>query len=735
MGAGHSGIRYSLSHFINMYISQLPMKNLLLSCLMCVAGIAPAIAQPIPTVLQPNHEVMGESKHLCSRAEHHSHSAALIAPFSSAVIRRNYDVLSYDLFMDWTHPLQSESVGAEARRYTGANTVTIVVDSANASHFVFNAANMKIDKVEITPHRTLTFSQPHGDTREFFIDVNPAFAKGDTAKIIIEYTTNSDSNIGFNLYPKGMEIGKLPDGSPDMVEERLAYTMSEPYMARFWMPCNDLPYDKVLASISVRVPKPFTVAANGLLQEIRDAEDNTQVFVWKSSSPIATYLMAVSSSIYKEFGEWYHRRNNPNDSIPVLYYVWQKDYDATATNFTQYNARYAFRNTVRMMEDFSTRYTEYPFEKYGMVSVQPFGYGGMEHQSISTINRRWTRFFDDPGIAHELMHQWTGNLVTCASFNDIWLNEGGATHGEALWAEVQQGRNGYMKTMLDKRGNYLYSASNTNPIYAPDNIFNYATTYAKAGWIYHMLRQMLGDELYFATMKTYFAEFAYQSIETSDMVEFFTRTVPNPPVPFSTFFDQWVYGAGHPIYKTHFSTRAKEEKGYPITIVVEQIQTGARVASVFAMPLKITLKGENNQREVVSFTNDQRVQTLSLHTPFAVTGVVLNEENDVLAETEDAIVGVREIDGAAISHHVEIVPNPVRIGADLLLHVALPSAGALTVELLDMLGRPVQVLYDGMLLSGAYQVSQRVSATTPGVYFVKITSGQRTDLRKLLLVD
>lgn len=711
------------------------MKNLLLFCLVCIAGAATAVAQPLPTVLQPNHEVMGESKHLCGRAEHNSYAPTLIAIPPSAVVRRNYDVLSYDLYMDWTHPLQAEGIDEDDRRYTGANTVTFVVDSADASHFVFNAANMAIDAITITPGRTLTFSQPHGDTREFFFDVNPAFAKGDTVKIVIEYTINSDWNVGFHLYPKGMEIGELPEGTPDIVEERLAYTMSEPYMARFWMPCNDLPYDKVLASISVRVPKPFTVAANGLLQEVRDTADNTQIFVWKSSLPIPTYLMVASASIYKEFGEWYHRRNNPNDSIPVLYYVWQRDYDATAINFTEYNARHAFRNTVSMMEAFSTLYTEYPFEKYGMVSVQPFGYGGMEHQSISTINRRWMRFFDDPGIAHELMHQWTGDLVTCASFNDIWLNEGGATYGEALWAEANQGKQWYMTTMMTKRNDYLQSSSRNTPIYAPADIFNYATTYAKAGWVYHMLRRMVGDEVYFATMKAYFTEFAYKSIETSDMVDFLTRTVPNPPVPFTTFFEQWIYGAGHPMYTTRFSSRAKEEKGYPVTVVVEQTQTGEHIASVFVMPLKVTLKGSNNQREVVSFVNDQRVQTLSLYTSFPVTSVVLNEDNDVLAETEDAVVGVREIDGAAIAHHVEVLPNPVHIGADLVLQISLSSATPLTVELLDILGRPVQTLYNGALLSGAYQVSQHVSATQPGVYFVKITSGRQTDIRKILLVE
>lgn len=734
MGAGCSGIvPYGVSTTCMSFANS--MKNLILSVLACAGGITTALAQPIPDVLQLNREVMGESKYLCSHAEHSSRAAALATAPPSAVVRRNYDVLSYDLYMDWTHPLQAIGVEADDRRYTGANTITVVVDSANASRFVFNAANMSIDNIAITPQRTVTFSQPHGDTREFYIDVTPAFAQGDTVKFVVDYTSTTDRNVGFYLYPKGMELGELPDGVPDIVEERLAYTMSEPYMARFWMPCNDAPYDKVLASLSVRVPKPFTVAANGLLKEVRDTSDNTQIFVWNSSSPITTYLMAVSASIFKEFGEWYHRRDNPNDSVPVLYYVWQRDYDATKVDFSEYNARHAFRNTVSMMEAFSTLYTEYPFEKYGMVAVQPFGYGGMEHQTISTIHRRWMRFFDDPGIAHELMHQWTGNLVTCASFNDIWLNEGGATFGEALWAGVNRGEGWYILTMLAKRREYLQSSSRTTPIYAPNDIFNYATTYAKAGWIYHMLRRMLGDDVYFSAMKQYFVEFAHQSIETSDMVDFFTRTVANPPIPFTTFFDQWIYGAGHPMYQTHFSTGAKEEQGYPVTVVVRQVQQGDNIASVFAMPLKVTLQGSGGQREVVSFINDKRTQTEVFYTSFPVQSVLLNEDNDVLAETEDAVVGVGEMDAHTALQHVEVLPNPVSLGSELALHISLPSAGALTVELVDILGRPVQTLYNGALLSGAYKISQGVSAARPGVYFVKVVSGQHTDMHKILIVE
>jgi aminopeptidase N len=480
------------------------MKQRLLLAAACTVCITTASAQQLPDVLRPGNFVPVESKHLCSHALHTT-EAELAIDKPSVVVRRNYDVLEYNLYMDWTNPLSTQGTGAADRRYSGVNRITVRIDSANVTDLVFDAAAMKIDSVSIDPPRAITIQQPING-KEVTIKADTPFQQGETVTLAISYTITSAVDEGFYLFAKGQDTEPLPNGLQAEVEERLAYTMSEPTDARYWMPCNDRSYDKAMSSIAIRVPKPFSVAANGLLQEIVDEQDGTQTYHWKSFSPMATYLMHAAASIFTQYQDWYHRVSNPADSIPVQYFVWKADYDETRTDRSSYNARNSFRHTVRMMEAFSTLYTEYPFEKYGMVAVQPFDFGGMEHQTMTTVNRNWLRTADQPGIAHELMHQWTGDLVTCASFDDIWLNEGGATFGEALWAEVDGGANGYLNTMLEKRLWYLYSPTNDIPIYAPaktSSIFNYATTYAKAGWVYHMLRQMLGDDVFFPTMRKY----------------------------------------------------------------------------------------------------------------------------------------------------------------------------------------------------------------------------------------
>lgn len=704
-----------------------------LSAVLLLCTTSAASAQVMPDVLLP-----GETKYTvhCSHAAPCSHAVRpqVLAQTDrvSAVQRRNYDVLSYDIFMDWRTPLLATDVAGQARVYNGSNRIRMRIDSANVSSLVLNAQMMTIDSVRCSPARQLQITQPVATTGEWSVAADTPFAQGDTVTLEVYYSSNTIYNKGFYLYEKGRELGPLPSGEMAIVEERLAYTMSEPTDARFWVPCNDLSYDKAMTSIAVRVPKPFSVASNGLLEEVRDEQDDSQTFFWKSQSPMATYLMVAVASVYKQFSHTYHRRDNSGDSIPVMYYVWQKDYDGQAVDESEYNAQHAFRNTVRMMESFSDLYVEYPFEKYGMAVIQPFDFGGMEHQTMSTVHRRWIRVFDDPGIAHELMHQWTGDLVTCASFSDIWLNEGGATFGEALWAEVDGGKEGYMQTMLDKRQGYLYYDNNTAPVYAPANIFNYATTYAKAGWVYHMLRRMLGDELYFSTMKKYFVEFAHKSIETEDMVAFFEREVPNPPVPFRVFFDQWIYQAMHPVYNVAYATYPEEQQGFPVRVVVRQEQTGNSVPDAFVMPLTITLRGANAER-TVQVLNNSREQEFMLYAPFQVQTVGVNEDNNVLAEVRQVVshVGDTEHVGASVS----VMPNPVVRGGDVAVVLSTGKPGRVEVSVVDSFGRMVSSVYSGELQPGAYRFSAALPDVAAGAYFVRVTKDGKTDTVKFVVTE
>jgi hypothetical protein len=216
------------------------------------------------------------------------------------------------------------------------------------------------------------------------------------------------------------------------------------------------------------------------------------------------------------------------------------------------------------------------------------------------------------------------------------------------------------------------------------------------------------------------------------MVNFFEREVPNSPVPFATFFEQWIYNAKHPIYKTSYNTFPKAGDTYPVTVIIEQVQNGNLVPDVFVMPLTVTMVGTSGERETLSILNDQRLQRLELSASFPVATILVNEDNKVLAETIDAVVGVEESENAG-ANSIVLAPNPVVAGENLSIELSQTDAGPLSVELLDSFGRPLASLYNGSLIAGTYRLNQTVPDVAPGMYFLRVTSGRKDTMMKLLI--
>ncbi len=715
--------------------------KIFLSFLLCLLSLQDSPAQQysgrIPAILQSDKST-DEKSELCRHAV--LPLGMNVKTSASAIERRNYNVLSYKLFMDWRNILSDTGSSPASRRYSGSNEILVSIDSANTTELIFDAASMKIDSVFVRNERVLNVSQPSSENN-FRIQLKSPLNVADTATVKIYYTYNGSSNRGLFLFPKGMFVGRGPRPAEDsiVVDERLVYTMSEPQDARHWMPCNDAPHDKAVATITVRVPfekssneLQFTVSSNGSRTIGSPKEDGTgksyRDFTWQDPTPIPTYLMVVNASKFSEYSEWYKRVTNPNDSVEIINFAWPNDVgNDSIEDGSKYNIRYSLRNVPSMMAYYSSKYGEYPFVKYGHTAVQPFNFGGMEHQTMSTINRSWLRGMSESGVAHELMHQWTGDLVTCATWYDIWLNEGGATYGEALFFESWGGEEWYLRIMNERRNSYMQSQPQP-PIYgiSINNVFNYATSYCKAGWVYHMLRKMLGDSVYFSAMKSYFTKYRFQSIETEDMVATFEELVPNPPVPFRKFFDQWLYAAGHPNYVVSTSQYYHSPTEQRVVVNIQQIQSGQDVPDVFEMPVKLTFIGKNNEKAVVKFINNQRnEQTETFFVPFVVARVVFDSTDDILCEKTMNVVSVDESD----LEHVQsgIHPNPASASAQCRYTVSVPTLDMYSVELNDMLGRSVLKLQEGMLPQGQYSIAIPTSTLTPGMYSVRLRSNTRVN--------
>jgi Aminopeptidase N len=216
----------------------------------------------------------------------------------------------------------------------------------------------------------------------------------------------------------------------------MIWTLSEPYGAREWWPCKDHPEDKAdSVSMRVTVPAGMTTVGNGVLVE-SGGDATHAVTRWVERHPISTYLVSLASHPYTHATDWYVTA--AGDSMPLDAWISPADSAAAAP----------VRSRVRgAVAAFAARFGEYPFldEKYG--EVQFTWGGGMEHQTITSIGSVTSEYL----MVHELAHQWWGDWVTCRDFQHLWLNEGFATYGEALWAEAQTGLDGYFAEMAGAR--------------------------------------------------------------------------------------------------------------------------------------------------------------------------------------------------------------------------------------------------------------------------------------------
>jgi aminopeptidase N len=278
--------------------------------------------------------------------------------------------------------------------------------------------------------------------------------------------------------------------------------------------------------IRVTVPSNLIVAANGSLESTIDNGNGTRTFHWHSSYPIVPYLVSLAIHPYAVNSDWYTPMAG-GDPMEVRFYVYPDDVGNAAEN----NAK-----VVGMLEAFAPVFGEYPFitEKYGHAQF-PWG-GGMEHQTCTSIGGWWESI-----IAHELSHQWWGDMITCADFGHIWLNEGFASWSEAVYYESIGGPEAYRQYM----DGMAYFGPGTvfveNPL--SDNIFDGNLSYDKGAWLVHMLRGVLGDEDFFAGLAAYRAQYEHGSATTEQLRDALEGVSGRD---LDAFMEQWVYGEYSP---------------------------------------------------------------------------------------------------------------------------------------------------------------------------------------------
>ncbi len=457
-----------------------------------------------------------------------------------------YDVQSYSL--DLALAMTNDSL-------YGRQRITAVSRSTGLDTIVLNCAGLTVDSVfQDGAARGFRIAN---DT--LYAGIAPAGA-GEHFALDIHYRLGNRgaSRRGYYWYPQGGEALRP-----------VAYTMSAPQDARWWMPCFDEPWDKADSgcAFAVTAPDGYTVAANGLLQDTVCAGGRT-TWRWKERAAIATYLMAFHVSQYAHWADT--ARTMGGDTVPLAYYVWPSDSAA---------ARLVFDSVPVMLACYDSLFGPYPFAKYGMAAVAPFMFGGMENQGMTTIHRGWITGNDQYGIAHELSHMWWGDLVTCGTWADIWLNEGFASYCEALYYE-HAAANGPGQYMAQNFGSAMTGNALTHPVYDPPLalIYDYSMEYAKGAWVVHMLRGVMGDAQFFPMLRAYRDSFAFGTAVTADLQRLAER---HHGGPLDWFFDQWLLRPGHPSYTAVCYHRTHPDS-LSVTVRLRQTST---TGELYGMPV------------------------------------------------------------------------------------------------------------------------------------------------------
>ena len=487
------------------------------------------------------------------------------------------------------------------------------------------------------------------------------------------------------------------------------WTLSEPYGARCWWPCKDDPSDKAdSVDIIVRVPSNQIVASNGNLIHEIDISNDRKEYYWQERYPISTYLVSLAIYPYTVWHDEYISMNG--DTLPLDYYVFPDRYENSYSNYLL---------TKEMLSLFASQFGEYPFmgEKYGHAD---FGWGGaMEHQTLSSMGG-----YSQTLIAHELGHQWWGDLITCASFHHIWLNEGFARYCQALWEEYFNGDDAYFSYM-NSHAYYGYGTVYVEDPTTTSAIFNGNLSYNKASWVLHMLRHVVGDDTFFEILHAYASDdsLSYAAATTQE----FQQVCENiTGMDLQDFFQQWIYGEKYPQYELSWWLTDTEE----LTIQIDQIQT----TGYFHMPIDLHVTGFLTDTTIV-VDNHGPTQTYQISgVGTMVHQVQLDPNGWILKEVNYTTVGVDEVLPDKISL-LPAYPNPFNSGTTINFFIpqVLGEIDA-TLQVMDVNGRHISTLLSKQVSSGMKSFYWDASVDASGIYFIHLLAGNNIFNRKIILL-
>ena len=665
--------------------------------LFCVLLLFPALVNAQITEKPYNkvpelHDLLRKNR---MQALQHSRNAA--QRFASSA-EYGYDVTFYDLDLKLI-PSQSRLEGTVKIR-------AMVPQNAPAP----------LTEVKLDLYSNMSVLSAGGDASGFSHAFNelrvaiPEKAPGESFQITITYQGRPVQD-GFAAYTTRLRQGNWE-----------VFTLSEPYFARAWWPCKDVPSDKAdSARIRLTVPEDMIAVSNGKLLRT-SSESGWTTYDWYEYYPITAYLISIAATNYRIYQDWYV--NGQGDSLSLPSYIYPERYDESLPGMLL---------TPDMMDAFEFFFGPYPFwgEKYAQAH---FGWGGgMEHQTATSLC-----CFNELLMAHELAHQWWGDKVTCRDWRHIWLNEGFASYAEVLWKEFRYGEEaarGHLQSMAAEPFYGRIFVDDTTDVGA---IFA-RIVYRKGAWVLHMLRSMVGDAVFFDILRTYeeTPPFKYGTAVTED----FQRVAEQiSGLDLAQFFRQWIYSPGRPRYLYGWQTQ-KNGSSYTLQLSIKQDQADT---TTFAMTIPFLVRYFNGS-ERITVENSRRCENYTLDLPDQPQALVFDPDATILQTNS-------EIPYTSIASDCSLVPitfalapttpNPLSSrsnGADITLRYSLDVSAKAVIRVYNTLGQEVVMILEQHQLPGQYAVTWGTRDThgklvPSGIYFVTLQAAGKLARQKLVVV-
>lgn len=507
----------------------------------------------------------------------------------------------------------------------------------------------------------------------------------------------------------------------------LISTLCEPYFGRTWWPSKDIPEDKAdSADINITVPDHLTAVSNGVLRETRDNGDGTKTWFWHEKYPITTYLISLAVAPYRYDVEYFQHADG--GSMPVEYFVTDESYERA------FSENSGFLQTLQMLEVFENLFGEYPFpdEKYAQVEFS-WG-GGMEHQTATSIG------IGPYGpsanlVAHELAHQWWGDMITCKNWEHLWINEGFATYSEGLYLEALYGKPALREYMWfidvaryeDREFNGRLFRDNVDD---PYELFD-RTVYDKGAWVLHMLRGVTGDSVFFKILKA-FAEAPDLKYGVADTEDFQQVCEEVYGQALEWFFNQWIYGFGRPHYRYSWTSRP-DNGNFLVELNIKQTQP-----EQFKMPLEVFTYGADDT-VITTVWNQYFEETGWILVPFEPLHVSIDDSMKVLKWIKQDIVSNID-DTKTIPDEFSLQQNyPNPFNATTSIQYTINSHSNITLSVFSISGTHIATLESGFRAPGSYSVmwdglSDTGKAVASGMYLCRLQAGSFTASMKMLLL-